>query len=145
MTIRFSIWGEYGSMKTACLLTLGALLFGASCLGGPAKSVPPIVPIEGRQTNLAPVIGTLYLIAGSDLYTPADNPGPASTELSIAWQIANEFVFRTALQAKYSLPAGSSRLLKNGDALVSFMPKQPGKELTVLVHWKKRTAEIPKP
>jgi hypothetical protein len=132
-------------VKTTYSLMFSVAILSACCFAGQTNSVPQVVHIEGRQTNLFPVIGTVYLISGSDLYKQPENPGPGSKELSIAWQIANEFVFRTALQAKYNLPAGSSRLLANHDALVGFTPKQGGKELAVLVHWNKRKVEIAKP
>lgn len=132
-------------MKAIWVLILSIAIPGVHCLAGEGSPEEPVVRLEGRQTNLFPVVGTVYLISGPDLYKGAENPGPASAELNIAWHIANEFIFRTALHAKYQLPAGSSRLLKDGNALVSFDPKQGDKELTVLVHWRKRTVEIHKP
>ena len=131
-------------MRTFWILVFGAAICGVHCVAGQGTPEVPVVRIEGQRTNLLPVVGTVYLISGQDLYKGAQNPGPASAELNIAWHIANEFVFRTALQTKYKLPSGSSQLLKGGDALVSFAPKQGDKELTVLVHWKQKTVEIQK-
>jgi hypothetical protein len=101
------------------------------------------VRVESLRTNLFPVVGTLYVIAGSDLYQhPAGSPGPASSLLSSAWSIANEFVFRTALRSEYKLPAGGSELFANNDAMVTFMPQKGNKELTVLVRRRNRAVEI---
>jgi hypothetical protein len=113
----------------------------ASCSPGESNFASPPVRIDGLQTNLFPVLGNLYLIAAPDLYKPP-HPGPALSQLSRAWSIGNEFVFRTALRAKYKLPAGSSRLLQNGDALISFTREEGGKELTVLVHLRSNTVEL---
>ncbi len=129
------------------LRTLAFTVLGAACCPGQTNLAFPPVRIEGLQTNLVPVLRTVYLIAGPDLYKSPE-PGPASHQLGIAWRIGNEFVFRTSLRGKYKLPAGRSQLLldsagqQNGDALISFRPKEGDKELTVLVHWRNRTVEI---
>lgn len=98
--------------------------------------------ITYQKPDLHPVAGTTYYISKTYLYTGTEDPGPAFAKLNTAWRIANEFVFRTALQAEYYLPAGNSKLIEDENALISFTPKRGNTELTILVNWKNNTVEI---
>ena len=133
-------------MKASVLILT---LFACSdpCFAGGTNSIPLKMTVDSVQTNLIPVAGTIYIMTGKDLYRnnakETHNPGPADANLSFAWDTANEFVFRTALQTQYQLPAGGgSQLHQNGDATVSFMPQKGSKKLTVLVHHGGRAVEI---
>ena len=132
-------------MKTFASIVIVAVIC-VPCLADDTNSDSRTVGIESAQTNLKPVVGTVYVLEGPDLYkvAPETNPGPMFVELITAWGVANEFVFRTALQTQYKLPASGWGLLENGDATLSFEPKAGDRELTVLVHRENRGVEIVK-
>jgi hypothetical protein len=76
--------------------------------------------IEARQTDMMPPANTYYRLYPNDIYKKDPrHPGPASVKTSIAWDMANEFVYRTALRRLCQLPAYAAGA-EDGGYTVSF-------------------------
>lgn len=64
-----------------------------------------IIQIAPKQIMLIPQTNVLYtLVVPPMLYETAE-PGPKGKTKSIAWKLANEFVYRTSWREKGQLPA----------------------------------------
>lgn len=79
--------------------------------------------------------------------TDSNNPGPPGLKESEAWDLANEFVYRTALRRIYRLPASSLSPCSLIDAqteaeshlyVVCFKHQSSERQLVLLVNAKKR-------
>ncbi len=73
------------------------------CVGQATDATAPQLPPV--QSDLMPIIGTYYYITPSWIYHSTGDPGPAADDLSTAWDLGNEFVFRTALRNGVVMPA----------------------------------------
>jgi hypothetical protein len=101
-------------------------------------STPEVRSALDRE--FAPEPGVEYNITGSDIFRTSDS-GPASRDTSIAWSVANEFVYRTALGKEYSLPASSVGPDGNRH-IAKFTHKQEDKRISVGVNIHTRTATL---
>ncbi len=82
-----------------------------------------------------------YVLAGKRLFRTFE-PGPASGETGRAWDLANEFVYRTSLAEQYALPAQWSGPLRAGIYAAGFKGKDDQAEIVVEVDLEKRTAKL---
>ena len=89
---------------------------------------PQLPPV---QSDMMPTIGTHYLITPSWIYHSTGDPGPASDDLSKAWDLGNEFVFRTALRNGVVMPATLVDPVSNGWFQVGFKTPE-GKDAGLL-------------
>ncbi|MBN2382824.1 hypothetical protein JXQ70_08075 [bacterium] len=97
------------------------------------------VEIESAQSNFEPKAGVWYQLIGNDIYEQNSDPGPAELYNGMAWDLANEFVFRTNLKNIYSLPARTSGFAKENNPekkhifIVEYESKKEGTRLKILV------------
>src|SRR5205823_155429 len=105
---------EEALMRIFILALMAMLVFaGPACVEqkdvklGSGESQPP--EIEARQSDMMPKANTYYRLYPNDIYKKdSSQPGPASVKTSIAWDMANEFVYRTALRRLCQLPANAA-------------------------------------
>src|ERR1700674_1283053 len=92
------------AMMSRIVLTAGLLL---GCVAGCQYTSGELPMIDARRSIFVPVADTYYVLEPGDIYQNKDpgNPGPASTEMERAWDMANEFVYRTSLRDRFLLPA----------------------------------------
>ena len=99
-----------------------------------------ILELPPVQSDMMPTIGAQYLITPSWIYHSSGDPGPAADDLSTAWDLGNEFVFRTALRNGVVMPATYVAPVSNGWFQVGFKTPE-GKDAGLLfVNIKSRTA-----
>lgn len=95
-----------------------------------------------EQIDIIPKPGNLYVLAGNSLYETKD-PGPSAIGTSIAWGLANEFVYRTGLRNVYKLPAQSVRSTQQADWYeVEFESQNGDKTIRIQVDVQSRTLEL---
>ena len=82
-----------------------------------------------------------YVLARGTLFRTFQ-PGPASGENGRAWNLANEFVYRTSLVEQYDLPAQWSGAFRAGIYTVGFKGKDGQGEIAVEVDLERRTAKL---
>lgn len=107
-----------------------------------AAGTNAIVTLESVQSRLVPQTGVTYRISANWIYT-TDDPGPANVQNSLAWSLANEFVFRTGLRDILVLPASSSGKRKEDHFYaVTFERKSGGKHLILLIDPRNETVQM---
>lgn len=90
-----------------------------------------VITLASEQTGIIPQTNSLYRLAPPIIYKVRD-PGPKEVVTSLAWALANEFVFRTGLRDRCKLPSASARPEKGGTAIY-FQSKDGDKQLRVFV------------
>lgn len=96
-----------------------------------AQATNDIIQLPPVQSDLMPTIGAQYLITPSWIYHSTGDPGPAADDLSTAWGLGNEFVFRTALRNGVVMPATYVGPVSNGWFQVGFKTPE-GKDASFL-------------
>ena len=132
-------------MKHVLGLMLG-LVIGAHCAVAGDKAAPREIPAT-IEPEFRPVPEVEYRLAAGTLYHPAPGggAGPAEQATSIAWALANEFVYRTALAKEYVVPAAQAGPVKGGWFRVGFTSKDGKSRLTVEVQVARRVARLRPP
>jgi hypothetical protein len=93
------------------------------------------VILQAKQYSLTPEKGVIYMVSGGPLYHSTNWPGPQLRQLNVAWQFANEFVYRTNLRDEYELPSLTSYYdEKSKLCYIEFKGKTGVKPLTVAVN-----------
>ncbi len=132
-------------MKRIVPLAFGTLLMVVSALGadGDGTKSPRVIPAK-IDPEFKPQVGVEYTIQGGWLYhhDSRTNPGPAQSDMSTAWSLANEFVYRTALAKDYVVPAGGTGRTRDGCCQVDFTSKDGKSHLVVEVHIERRAARL---
>ena len=124
--------GDHPYMDWSGTLTLPSVAI-------PGRNVTEIPAKIDRRFKPEPEME--YALAGEGLFHAAE-PGPAEQKTSIAWSMANEFVYRTSLAEEYALPAQWSSPVRDGVYQVGFQAKQGQQELLVEVDLGKRTLKL---
>ena len=132
------------TMRHIIQLIVGVVIVTGSAIAGdesPAKT-PREIPAK-LDAAFMPEIGIEYTLAAPSLYhPPRESPGPAERDTSIAWHIANELVYRTALAKAYAVPAGQTGLTKTGWYEVRFIGKDGKSQLVVQVDGGRRVGRL---
>lgn len=92
-----------------------------------------------------PQTNTRYSLAGPSLYQVpgGQHAGPAEQFTGMAWSLANEFVFRSALADVFTLPATTAGPAKPGWHRVEFVGKDHQSRLRVEVDLARRLVRLP--
>jgi len=91
--------------------------------------------------SFVPEPGKDYKLEPGALYDPCV-PGPASSDLSRAWRLANEFVFRTSLSKTLAHPSTNAKFSGKSLAETSFKKIGSEGERTILVDLEKETLSL---
>ncbi len=102
-----------------------------------------IIQIEPKQTTLIPQTKVLYTLIIPPMLYETDEPGPREKAKSIAWKLANEFIYRTSLREKVQLPALKAVQHKIG-VMVVFSQKDSKKKIHIFVRSDMKTIEYKK-
>ena len=131
-------------MKTkGTLMILVALCLVTGCGNLEPTSAPTannlIPPV---QCDLLPKVGVKYQVMIPPEIYRTHQPGPKERESEKAWRLGNEFVFRTALRKRVTMPAVGVVHRTNDIFLVRFLTPAGKEAGFVFVHTKSNTAEI---
>ena len=87
-----------------------------------------VVILKPEKSNMMPSVGTRYQLASNPRLFETHQPGPKEKNPSIAWALANEFVFRTALREQCVLPA--ERVVQHKTGIMVLFNQNTGKQRT---------------
>jgi hypothetical protein len=137
------LWTLAGIMRA--FLINAAVVSVTAMLAAESRPTPTTIPAKVDRA-FTPEVGVDYLVATGSVYRASEpNPLWASLVASLALDLANEFVYRTALSQDFKLPGYDYRVRTNADYTIFFRSTKGATNLQVGVTLGNRTARIMKP